>query len=1237
MTSRAAFTAIQRGDDSPDSIRDLSTEPLGHFAMSVVITAHGPARTLADTLESLLAQTWKYWEAIVVDDGSIEETQAIAAQFAAQDERLRRAHSPGRGVSAARNVGMMQARLPWLLFLDASDTIAPDALERFADALARTPDADAAHCGRRSVAPDGRVIGQDQCTIPDTDLFGYFAASTVPVVLSCVVRRALAGSVGGWDESLGTSEHADFWQRVARAGARFVAIPETLVACRVRPGDGMRADRLLRDRLEVVRRAHAPDPRVQNPVPRYANGASALDLPDVEFAAAAWAGGIELAAAANPVELLALLGPTVAPGLRPACVADAIFRSVPGALYQPVQCWREAWPAHEQGIVTFLQAIEARARATGLARRAGLELERLIVGALSGTMPVRVGATSGLHLDVGGPLVDERVPCAERLVVRAAYDAQSLGELTLPVCDGVVPAAVLGDAIAAEFAWTILGHYFNRHLYSTLHVDAGAGGAVVVRGTTTLASPLPADGKSLHDAVGWELFLQEIFGAPTWTNARFYDAAAEPSIVPGASVVALVEGGAEPLAVELCAPLPEIATAVHADAVLVEALVGGASLGIVRVAVEGGRVMPGRLRVAVLLAGGLEICRVAVREALVGRPADDPTPLRERLLERAAEVRAQRSDVTVLGGTSDPERLRRWRHVVERDVAGKGPALALGRPAGSRIGGAASRYAALPSTLATLLHTADTARPRVVLGQPHAEPALLLAIPGIVACGCAAPAAVHSLVHGADHQDSAAGGMYDRHYFESLFASGVDPWRYTSPYEQRKYEHTLAILPSQKFERALELACAEGHFTQLLAPRVVSLVAADISDVAIGRAASRCASAPNIAFRRIDIAKDELPGGFDLIVCSEVLYYMGGRTGLATVASKMAAALAPDGWLVMTHVNVVADAPGETGFDWAVAYGAKTIGETFAAVPGLRFEREIRTPLYRVQLFHRERKSLVRAWFQRGTPSRPRRLEQEEYAELEPQAAVHVLWEGGSVEAQVAPPVTRRLPVLMYHSVAPAGPEALRRWRVTPTAFEEQLRYLRDAGFRSATLDEWREANERGEPLPGRRILITFDDGYLDFAEHAWPLLRRYGFHALVFVVTDRVGGTAVWDVKLGSGAQLLSWADIRALHDDGVAFGSHTATHPELTLLDPAALTRELAASRATLERELMTPVRVIAYPYGDQNSVVTHIAGACGYEYGLVSSGGATYPRERLLSLSRIEVSGDGSLENFVARFDD
>lgn len=201
--------------------------------------------------------------------------------------------------------------------------------------------------------------------------------------------------------------------------------------------------------------------------------------------------------------------------------------------------------------------------------------------------------------------------------------------------------------------------------------------------------------------------------------------------------------------------------------------------------------------------------------------------------------------------------------------------------------------------------------------------------------------------------DERSARRFDRFYFELLFASQLDPWNYESAYEQRKYAETLAFMRGLRCERALEVGCAEGRFTQRLAPLVEQLVAADISQVALDRARARCAALRNVSFARLDLIADELPGKFDLILCCEVLYYLGGRAELTAAARKLVDALEPGGFLLTANANVLADDPASAGYDWALPFGARTIGEVLGRTEPLRLVQAFLAPLYRLHLFER--------------------------------------------------------------------------------------------------------------------------------------------------------------------------------------------------------------------------------------------------------------------------------------------
>lgn len=151
----------------------------------------------------------------------------------------------------------------------------------------------------------------------------------------------------------------------------------------------------------------------------------------------------------------------------------------------------------------------------------------------------------------------------------------------------------------------------------------------------------------------------------------------------------------------------------------------------------------------------------------------------------------------------------------------------------------------------------------------------------------------------------------------------------------------------------MEIACSEGVFTDILAPRVDNLMGVDISPTAIDRAQKRCQKWKHVQFMQLDLMQDPLPGRFDLIVCSEVLYFMGGRHGLERTAHKLAKGLRVGGYLIMANMNLLKDDPNESGFDWTLDYGGRVIREVFQETYPLRLVKEMKFPLYRIDLFQR--------------------------------------------------------------------------------------------------------------------------------------------------------------------------------------------------------------------------------------------------------------------------------------------
>lgn len=220
--------------------------------------------------------------------------------------------------------------------------------------------------------------------------------------------------------------------------------------------------------------------------------------------------------------------------------------------------------------------------------------------------------------------------------------------------------------------------------------------------------------------------------------------------------------------------------------------------------------------------------------------------------------------------------------------------------------------------------------------------------------------------------------------------------------------------------------------------------------------------------------------------------------------------------------------------------------------------------------------------------------------------------------------VTQKLPILCYRRISPDGLDA-----VTPQIFEQQLHNLKNQGYYSASWENWRSAKLAKTPLPGKAVLMTFDGGYLDFFQYAWPLLKRFDFTATVFLVAESIGETNSWEKAEFEQVQLMEWPEIRQLRDAGIEFGSMSATYQPLTALSPTEIVREAAKSRAILERGLGKSVRVFAYPYGNVDEIVAHLIGASGYSFGVSYRSSTSNFHDSLMSLPRIQVTAENFSE--------
>ena len=192
---------------------------------------------------------------------------------------------------------------------------------------------------------------------------------------------------------------------------------------------------------------------------------------------------------------------------------------------------------------------------------------------------------------------------------------------------------------------------------------------------------------------------------------------------------------------------------------------------------------------------------------------------------------------------------------------------------------------------------------------------------------------------------------------------------------------------------------------------------------------------------------------------------------------------------------------------------------------------------------------------------------------------------------------------------------------VLPEAFDEQLAELRRWNYQSITLEQWIAYKEKRAGLPRRPIIITFDDGYRSTYHTAWPILRRYGFSATVFLVASLIGKTNAWDVD-DRQEPLLNESEIREMQSGAITFGSHTQSHRALTRIPLEEAARELADSRRILESLLDRPVTALCYPFAKQNRTIRGLARKAGYNAAVIGRGGTNRVWTDQYALRRIKV---------------
>ncbi|MEI8223996.1 MAG: polysaccharide deacetylase family protein [bacterium] len=187
-------------------------------------------------------------------------------------------------------------------------------------------------------------------------------------------------------------------------------------------------------------------------------------------------------------------------------------------------------------------------------------------------------------------------------------------------------------------------------------------------------------------------------------------------------------------------------------------------------------------------------------------------------------------------------------------------------------------------------------------------------------------------------------------------------------------------------------------------------------------------------------------------------------------------------------------------------------------------------------------------------------------------------------------PVPKGATILVYHTVEPKTDKKegvmQKHYHILPENFRAQMRYLKDNGYAVIPMKIYLDHINKGTEIPKKSVVLTFDDGWKNQYDYAYPILKEFGYTATFYIITGSTDGKTY-----------MSWDNIRELDKAGMDIESHTVTHTNLAKADEKKIADELTRSKKTLEEKLGHSISMLAYPYYGNNPVVQKLVAEAGY----------------------------------------
>ncbi|MEN6350235.1 MAG: polysaccharide deacetylase family protein [Syntrophomonas sp.] len=230
----------------------------------------------------------------------------------------------------------------------------------------------------------------------------------------------------------------------------------------------------------------------------------------------------------------------------------------------------------------------------------------------------------------------------------------------------------------------------------------------------------------------------------------------------------------------------------------------------------------------------------------------------------------------------------------------------------------------------------------------------------------------------------------------------------------------------------------------------------------------------------------------------------------------------------------------------------------------------------------------------------------------------------------------KRISILMYHSISDDRENELHpyyRVNTSPTVFESHMRYLYDNNYSVINLNDLENSFDTRDSF--EYVVITFDDGFRDFYTSAYPILKKFGFGATVFLPTGFINNRRL----SFKDKECMTWDEVQHASREGIIFGSHTITHPQLSNLNTKEIEYEILSSKEKIEDKIGIKVNSFSYPFAlPENKEfilkLKKILIKSGYVNGVCTRIGTTNKSDDIIFRKRIPINSQDDLFLFKAK---